>query len=66
MRPALDAAGAADLHGWREVALTFGHEVAAGHKLAGFGGQVEVLSPESVRQWLLAAAREITSLYGGR
>jgi len=64
VRAALEAAGPPDPQGWREVSLTFEHEVAAGHKLAGFGGQVEVLSPEPVREWLLATAREIAALYG--
>ncbi len=49
--------------GWREVTLTFEHTVAAGHKLAGFGGQVRVLSPAPVRDWVLATAREILALY---
>ena len=44
-RRALDAAPPADERGFREVALTFEHEAAAVHRLAGFGGQVEVLSP---------------------
>jgi hypothetical protein len=61
---ALAAAGPPDGRGWREVTLTFEHEVAAGHRLAGFGGQVEVRSPPAVRDWLLATAREIVSLYG--
>jgi predicted DNA-binding transcriptional regulator YafY len=61
---ALEAAGPPDGRGWREVTLTFEHEAAAGHRLAGFGGQVEVRSPPAVRDWLLATAREIVSLYG--
>jgi predicted DNA-binding transcriptional regulator YafY len=61
---ALAAAGPPDGRGWREVTLTFEHEVAAGHRLAGFGGEVEVESPPAVRDWLLATAREIVSLYG--
>jgi predicted DNA-binding transcriptional regulator YafY len=63
-RPALEAAGPPDGGGWRAVTLTFEHEVAAGHRLAGFGGQVEVLSPPAVRDWLLATASEIVNLYG--
>jgi len=63
-RPLVEAAGLPDDSGWREVTLAFEHEVAAGHRLAGFGGQVEVLSPSAIRDWLLAAAREIVSLYG--
>jgi WYL domain len=43
--PALDAALAPDEQGWRVVTLSFEHERAAVYRLAGFGGQVEVLSP---------------------
>jgi predicted DNA-binding transcriptional regulator YafY len=49
--------------GWRELTLTFEHELAAAHRLAGFGGQVEVLSPITVREHLLAAARGILGRY---
>jgi predicted DNA-binding transcriptional regulator YafY len=63
VRDALAAAGPPDPNGWREVTLAFEHHVAAGHKLAGFGGQVRVLSPAPVRDWILATAREILALY---
>ncbi|HEX6452241.1 MAG TPA: YafY family protein [Trebonia sp.] len=56
---AVAAAGMPDGEGFREVTLTFEHEKAAAHRLAGFGGQVEVLSPDSVRQEIIATAREI-------
>ncbi len=59
VRPALDAAPPADARGFRDVALTFEHEAAAVHRLAGFGGQVEVLSPPGVRARLIATAREL-------
>lgn len=49
--------------GWRELTLTFEHELAAVHRLAGFGGQVEILSPVTVRERLLAAARGILGRY---
>ena len=58
-RPVLDAAGPPDELGWRTVTLSFEHELAAAHRLAGFGGQVEVLSPPSVRALLVAAAQGI-------
>lgn len=61
--PALEAAGPADALGFREVALTFEHETAAVTRLAGFGGQVEVLSPASVRARLVATARELLERY---
>lgn len=62
---ALDAALPPDERGWRAVTLSFEHEAAAAHRLAGFGGRVEVLSPVSVRDQLLATAREIVGCYGG-
>ena len=61
MRDAIAVAGP-DPNGWREITLTFEHDVAAGHKLAGFGGQVQVLSPSPVRDWILARARETLAL----
>jgi predicted DNA-binding transcriptional regulator YafY len=60
---ALDAAPPADERGFREVALTFEHEAAAVHRLAGFGGQVEVLSPAGVRGRLIATARQLLERY---
>jgi predicted DNA-binding transcriptional regulator YafY len=62
-RPALDAALPPDEQGWQVVTLSFEHEFAAAHRLAGFGGRVEVLSPPSVRERLLATAREILGRY---
>jgi predicted DNA-binding transcriptional regulator YafY len=62
-RPALDAALPPDEQGWQVVTLSFEHELAAAHRLAGFGGRVEVLSPSSVRELLLATAREILDRY---
>ncbi len=63
-RPALDAALPPDEQGWQVVTLSFEHEHAAAQRLAGFGGQVEVLSPESVRDLLVAAAHGILGRYG--
>jgi predicted DNA-binding transcriptional regulator YafY len=52
------------------VTLSFEHELAAVHRLAGFGDQVEVLSPAPVRDRLIRTARQILSRYelpaGGR
>jgi predicted DNA-binding transcriptional regulator YafY len=62
-RPALDAALPPDEQGWQVVTLSFEHELAAAHRLAGFGGRVEVLSPPSVRDLLLATARGILDRY---
>jgi predicted DNA-binding transcriptional regulator YafY len=61
--PAIDAASPADERGFREVALTFEHEAAAVQRLAGFGGQVEVLSPPAVRARLIATARGLLERY---
>ncbi len=63
-RPALDAALPPDEQGWQTVTLSFEHELAAAHRLAGFGGRVEVLSPPSVRALLVAAAQGILDRYG--
>jgi predicted DNA-binding transcriptional regulator YafY len=61
--PALAAAPPPGAGGWRVVTLSFEHDLAAVHRLAGFGGQVEVLDPPSVRAALLATAREILGRY---
>ncbi len=61
--PALEAALAPDEDGWRVVTLSFEHELAAAHRLAGFGGRVQVLSPPSVRDELLVTARQILGRY---
>jgi predicted DNA-binding transcriptional regulator YafY len=61
---ALSAASAPDETGRRELTLTFEHELAAAHRLAGFGEHVEVMSPPSVRDHLIAAARGILRRYG--
>ena len=62
-RPALAAAPPPDSAGFTEVKLTFEHEMAAAARLAGFGGQVEVLSPATVRARLVATARELLERY---
>jgi predicted DNA-binding transcriptional regulator YafY len=61
--PALEAAEPAGQDGWRVLTLSFEHERAAVHRLAGFGDQVEILDPPSVRAGLLATAREILGRY---
>jgi len=61
---AVAAAPPPDEQGWRVVTLSFEHELAAAHRLAGFGGQVEVLSPPSVRRRLVATAHGILERYG--
>jgi predicted DNA-binding transcriptional regulator YafY len=59
----LETAGPPGQDGWRVVTLSFEHERAAAHRLAGFGDQVEVLDPPSVRAALLATAHEILGRY---
>ena len=66
VRPALDAASPADERGFRDVALTFEHEAAAVQRLAGFGGELEVLSPPAVRARLIGGARALLGRYGAR
>ena len=61
--PALAAALPSDERGWRVLTLSFEHERAATHRLAGFGDQVEVLAPPSVRAGLVATARQILGRY---
>jgi len=61
--PALETAAPSGEDGWRVVTLSFEHETAAVHRLAGFGMGVEVLDPPSVRAGLVAAAREILGRY---
>jgi predicted DNA-binding transcriptional regulator YafY len=63
--PALEAAEPPGQDGWRVVTLSFEHERAAVHRLAGFGDQVEVLDPPAVRSALMATAREILGRYHG-
>ena len=60
---ALEAAEPPGQDGWRVLTLLFEHERAAVHRLAGFGDQVEILDPPSVRAGLLATAREILGRY---
>jgi predicted DNA-binding transcriptional regulator YafY len=62
--PALTAALPPDADGWRAVTLSFEHEVAAAYRLAGFGSDVEVLSPPTLRDRLARTARQILSRYG--
>jgi predicted DNA-binding transcriptional regulator YafY len=60
---AIDAALPPDGQGWRELTLRFEHELAAAHRLAGFGGEVEVLDPPSVRTRLRSVAEAVLARY---
>ena len=62
--PALAAAPPPGADGWRVVTLSFEHEVAAAYRLAGFGDQVEVLSPPPLRDRLIRTARQLLTRYG--
>jgi len=62
-RRAAEAAGAAGADGLREVVLTFEEERVAAHRLAGFGGEITVISPDAVRTELIATARELLARY---
>jgi predicted DNA-binding transcriptional regulator YafY len=64
VREATSAAVPPDEQGWQEVTLWFEHTLAAAHRLAGFGAEVQVLSPPAVREQLLDTARGILSRYG--
>lgn len=64
VRAALSAAGPPDEHGWQELTLTFEHERAAAHRLAGFGGLVQVIDPPAVRGHLVTVAHGILDRYG--
>jgi predicted DNA-binding transcriptional regulator YafY len=46
--------------------LSFEHERAAAHRLAGFGPLIEVQSPLAVRDLLVATAQGILERYGGQ
>lgn len=52
-----------DSQGWRVVVLSFEHEIAAAHRLTGFGGSLEVLSPIEVRDRIVATAHAIIDRY---
>jgi predicted DNA-binding transcriptional regulator YafY len=62
--PALTAALPPGADGWQVVTLSFEHDLAAVHRLAGFGDQVEVLSPAPVRDRLVRTARQLLRRYG--
>ena len=65
VRPALDAASDADDDGWRTLVLTFESEVAAAHRLLGFGGGVEVIEPVAVRERIVVDAESALRRYRG-
>jgi len=46
------------------MTMTFEHEAAAVGRLAGFGDEIEILTPRSVRVRLVATAQAIITTYG--
>jgi predicted DNA-binding transcriptional regulator YafY len=64
VRQAISTALPPDEDGWQEMTLSFEHELAAAHRIAGFGDQVQVLSPPAARERLLAIAHGILGRYG--
>jgi predicted DNA-binding transcriptional regulator YafY len=62
-RRAAEGAGPADGEGLREVTLSFEEEAVAAHRLAGFGGDIQVIEPQVVRDGLIATARELLARY---
>jgi predicted DNA-binding transcriptional regulator YafY len=59
-----ERAPAPDASGWNVLQLEFVAEGAARGALLGFGADLEVLSPESLRRSLAETAREVLGLYG--
>ena len=57
--------GAPDAHGWTPCHGTFPSVAAAAGHLAGFGANVEVLSPPEVRDELARIGRELAAAYRG-
>jgi predicted DNA-binding transcriptional regulator YafY len=53
-----------DRPGWTAMRLRFPSVMAAASMLAGFAGDVEVVSPEAVRDRLRDIARGLAGLYG--
>ncbi len=56
--------GEPDADGWVEVSLRFDVEEMACAYALGFGTQLEVLEPESLREKVVAAARGVVAFYG--
>jgi predicted DNA-binding transcriptional regulator YafY len=52
--------------GWTELRLTFVAEGAARAVLAGFGAEVEVLAPESLRLAMVETARQVLEVYAAQ
>jgi len=55
-----------DVEGWSTLTMRFDVEEEACQFALSFGGQAEVLEPESLRVMVAAAARETVRMYAGR
>jgi hypothetical protein len=60
------AAGLAGTAVFREVMFAFEDGRAAAQRLAGFGGEVEVLSPPAVRDRPVSAATQLLARYASQ
>jgi predicted DNA-binding transcriptional regulator YafY len=60
----IEEVGEPDADGWAEVSLRFDVEEMACAYALGFGTQLEVLEPESLREKVCAAARGVVAFYG--
>jgi predicted DNA-binding transcriptional regulator YafY len=52
-----------DAHGWTTLTIRFDVEEEACQFALSFGGQAEVLEPESLRQNVIASAQAMLALY---
>ena len=59
----IERTGEPDADGWAEVVLRFDAEEMACEYALGFGTQLEVLEPPSLRERVLAAARSVVDFY---
>jgi len=59
----IERTGEPDAEGWVEVALRFDVEEMACEYALGFGTQLEVLEPASLREKVLAAAQNVVAFY---
>lgn len=55
-----------DLDGWKRVEIGFDVEEMACEYALGFGSKLEVLEPRSLREKVIAAAREVINFYSDR
>jgi len=62
----VESVGEADAEGWAEVSMRFQFEEEACEYALGFGTQVEVVEPVSLRERVVRAAQEVVAFYAGR